>query len=483
MFVGTMAFLLCGLVGSPNTAAAQAPAVQAGWNIVCNDVTTCTATTLFASSSFIDANVFPGDLCAKIFLALNSAPVGHPVIDARGIRPANQVCTGTETPWVGSTGTYTNPSTILLPAGRIIISQGWILPNNTKLIGVGTGNPTQNASDPETTIQASGSSFNLSSLALLQMCSGTVDRCNGVGISNLILEGSALPIDGIRNFNAEELSYVEHVSMHIIGGTGLNLGTNMQSNGVNVATTSNHSGPYSDLWISAVGASTSPACVKIINAEPRGIHGITCSASSSSSVQPFAAIYLDGQNVSIEDVHVEGFKDAVVVGDQLPPQPFSGAFKVTSNVVFNVTGVSSSPGANGPVTNAVHICNPATPSANQLVPCHSFSNGTVGDLSLQAIAVGGNPLPKSIEDDLTGTTLTDTTVGLYAIGQTVGVHGVSRFSTSPNTPTWGVGQLAPTSLGIPACSLGTLYSNTSGNPSTLYVCAINNGQAAWVPIR
>ena len=85
--------------------------------------------------------------------------------------------------------------------------------------------------------------------------------------------------------------------------------------------------------------------------------------------------------------------------------------------------------------------------------------------------------PPSIEDDITSTTLSDSTVALYALGEGDvlggggGIIGHSRFTTSPSVPNWSVGSGGP--ISSPACITGTLFTNTSGTSGshdTLYVC-------------
>jgi hypothetical protein len=73
----------------------------------------------------------------------------------------------------------------------------------------------------------------------------------------------------------------------------------------------------------------------------------------------------------------------------------------------------------------------------------------------------------TLQDDVTSTTLNDTTLGMYALGEQVS-PGYSRYSTSPGTATWSTGSVAPS--GSTFCNAGSLYSNTSGSPNTLYVC-------------
>jgi hypothetical protein len=483
MFFATIVVLLGWFATSPSVATAQ---VVAGWNTICQGSGT-NCGTLLPSSSFIDASALAfgnasTDICARIYNALQSTippsqsiALVHPVIDARGIKnttmnPTILTCKTNETPWVPLSGTaFATPSTILLPAGKIFISTGWILPNLTKLIGVGASDPGDvdgDTTDAETTI-AAWTNFGPAGTALLQMGESSLcnmnptlnGACFGIGISHLILNGGKSPvtIDGIDNFNAEEGSFVEHVNMYFIGGNGLRLGASGNPS-------SNHSGPYSDIWFEASGASeTTTACVRIEGTQPRGIHGITCAANGT----PDAAIYLDGENVSIEDVHVEGFQDGIVVGAK---------YSAHGNVVFNVTGVSSG-SANGPVINAVHICNPSNPAPGSA--CTSF-NGSVSDLTLQAIGVSGtNPMPKSIKDDLAGTTLSDASVGIYALGAVTATGtsaAYSRVSTSPNVPSFSSGSFGSA---VPGgnCTVGSLLSNTTATSSavTLYLCVPSAG--------
>jgi hypothetical protein len=84
---------------------------------------------------------------------------------------------------------------------------------------------------------------------------------------------------------------------------------------------------------------------------------------------------------------------------------------------------------------------------------------------------------------LTGTTLSDTTVGLYMLGEQVNVGNTSittpatysRFTTSPSVPSWLSGPNTPPSG---SCTVGSLYSCTkqsscaapSGGYAVLYAC-------------
>jgi hypothetical protein len=84
---------------------------------------------------------------------------------------------------------------------------------------------------------------------------------------------------------------------------GLLLGTDSAAG---IIAISSHSGPLLD--ISITETSSGAACVNITqSAQPRGIHGVNCTSNSNSN----ARIYLDGSNVSLEDIYVDGFSDGI----------------------------------------------------------------------------------------------------------------------------------------------------------------------------
>jgi hypothetical protein len=96
----------------------------------------------------------------------------------------------------------------------------------------------------------------------------------------------------------------------------------------------------------------------------------------------------------------------------------------------------------------------------------SVCSGKCGvDLSILGVAKGG---VHSIEDDVSSTsplTLSDPSVAMYILGESVqvasGVTGYARFTTSPSTATWGVGNTSPTSncATTPTNTTGALFSN------------------------
>jgi|ERR1700674_977006 len=285
------------------------------------------------SPAFIDASMFLNpltqgrDLCDTIYGILNNLfgntyPATGAVIDARGISGAmNLTCTH-GTPWTEGSNTVSVRSTILLPATGgasptpIIISSPWVLPPNTRLVGEGDGIPSSGYT-PGTTIQAA-SSF---SGSMIQFGSSSVcpsGLCTGISVENLTLDGQGQYINGIANPYTGDLSYVDHVSLYQIRGTGL-----LVSNGAN------NSGPYSNITFDTggyVGASTT-VCAQIRNTSgTRGIHNMTCISETNDAN---AALLLDSSNNSIEDVRIVGFYDGIRVGANANAQ---------SNVLINIIG-------------------------------------------------------------------------------------------------------------------------------------------------
>ena len=133
----TVGVLVCCFSVSPVTANAQNG--SQGQNAVYNN-----SNTVVGSSAFIDASMFGGQnttICKVLhdILNSNSYPATGAVIDARGLPAAtgtSMTCTTTNpSPWAGISNPP--PSTILLPAGTIIIPGTWVLPNYTRLIGAG----------------------------------------------------------------------------------------------------------------------------------------------------------------------------------------------------------------------------------------------------------------------------------------------------------------------------------------------------------
>ena len=392
------------------------------------------------SSAFIEANKYlvtgqGKDLCDAIYYIFQNgktAPGG--VIDARGIGGSALTCSY-GSPWTEGSNSVSVPSTILLPAGTIVVPTSWILPSNTHLVGIGDGIPSSGFT-PGTTIQAaSGFNGSIIQFGTSTAClppQGNPSLCSGFSVERLTLDGDNQFVNGIVNQYGADPSNVDHVSFYRVLGTGLS-----------VSGVAANSGPYANITFDTGGSSgnTSTACASINGVSTRGIHGLTCTGASIDSP---GAVLLDASNNSIEDVRIVGFYDGILVGSQASAH---------SNVLLNIVGDTATGGLAPPV-HVVHIS----------------SNNPVTDISMMGVNnVLGSPTngEYSIEDDVTSTTLADVYVAVYALGEGAS-GGHSRFTTSPNAATWAKGSVVPSG----ACSAGSLYSNTAVNSSTqaLYVC-------------
>jgi hypothetical protein len=162
-----------------------------GQNAVCSSTSVCSMSSdAVGTTAFVDASMFATSadtFCSAIYKIL--APPGYSatVIDARGLPGTTGVsmtCASGTTPW-NNGSTYVNkPSTILLPAGTITVPTPWVLPANTKLIGIATSG---NNSLLDTTIQAAS----LSSGAVVQFGDSHCPSsgCQGISVEHLSISG------------------------------------------------------------------------------------------------------------------------------------------------------------------------------------------------------------------------------------------------------------------------------------------------------
>jgi hypothetical protein len=473
-----------------------------------------TSGSVAASEAYIDAAPFAStsspDVCAAINSVFTSSTVKYAttypngaVIDARGVLPlAGQNLKCNSNPFAnvpatcGPSQNASCPSTILLPGQVIAISTEWILPSNTRIIGEGSS--VQNY----TTLGVFASGF--PSPAMIQMGVNSSTLATGVVIEHLQLNGgfSSFNFDGIDNVSAGDGSYVDDVFINNIGADSTSVtpassqcGTTTVT-GLCIGPNATYSGPYTNLNISPPtyqiceylsggnevnGMCKQTACVKI-QAQTRGLHGITCVSNSTQNTNwPLAAIYLDSYSTSIEDVHVEGFKDAIVVGDYADGElsSLSNTKSISGNTISNVVAANG----NGPVLNAVHICNPSlssgactantaiTGGVNNVAVFHALNNGG---------GSGGVTSAEAVQDDNFSATTSNNggivLAGLYAVGQSPGGNGYARFTTMPgnsvSTPTWIVGPNDVT--GTTCNNNGAVFSNTStsaGATNTIFVCS------------
>lgn len=455
---------------------------QDGWNAT---VQSGNPVTPSASYAIVDATQFSGnDLCAMINNVFIKYYPGTPgtsgtasgvVIDARGVSALN--CSSAVNPWANliTAETAANGSTafsniVLLPAGMITIQTPWLLPSFTHLIGQG----------PATTViqAASGLGSNdmidmgtemtpPSSNPCYDSTSGTWD-CPGIVIEHLGLVGNS-SANGIVNCCAQELSRVNDVSISTVA-TALWLSDQFSQN----------SGPYTNLTISGVNQclKIGPASnnYKMINS--RGVHGLTCSISNP----PGAAITIDGPNNSLEDISISisgsSAQDGILIWSQGPAQ---------GNTLFNIQGSGTG------LKNVIHVksTGPTGPASGaQNCPYYTSNLGNsvasfVCDLTIFGIAGTGT---STVQDDLTGTTITDSTLSMYILGEYVGTKsssfGYSRLTTATassntNATPWLVGATAPSS----SCAVGTIYSCTgcTAPAGALYECM--GGGSTWKKIQ
>jgi hypothetical protein len=468
------------ILGAMSIVSNPAQAQSAGNNAVYNSA----GSSVIGSSAFIDASAFGNTttkptICAIIYgIISTSYPAAGAVIDARGLvdgTNATFTCATTESPWLSGSTYQDHPSVVLLPAGKITISYTWVLPNNTKIVGLGASTPVTSGTQTGTVITATSSFTGPASgyspaapVAMIQFgdpgiqtCSpgggaGVAGVCFNISVEDLTLNnagGATQTIDGILNLNSQELTYARRVNLYGITGTGIQVGY------TNYASQAQNSGPYEQIYYSS--QSSSGHCAQIYGAPTRGIHGITCVASSNTG----GAILLDSGSNSIEDASISGFGDGILAGSQS-----STSSRPWGNVLSDISG-------GGTGTNLVRLCS-ATNAGN----CTSSTAVAVQDITiLGATSTGGN----TIQDDVTGTTLantTDPTVGMYALGEQQALisgttYGYSRFTTSPSVPSWYVGSTQSPSG---SCSNGSIYSATGTSGSgTLWGCIAGG----WVNVK
>lgn len=433
---------IIGLISAFPTAAAG----QAGQNAVYNSQGNC-GSSCVPSPAFFDASQFVSippnpDFCSVVGYVLNPAhnifPSTGGVLDARGLPSTGVKMTCAASPWVG----IASPpkATILLPAGTITIQAGWVIPANTHVIGQGDNLPTSQGVSSGTTIVAGSSSAS----PMISFCSSA---CTGVAIEKLVLNGNSLSVTGIENSYAGSLSYVDHVGLYQIKGTGLLIN--------NVAT---GSGPYSNINFTAAVVLPTTVCAQIIGVNgTAGVRDLSC-INTSGTVIGSAAVLLDSPNNSIKDLNIVGFDDGVLIGSNAP---------ASNDVLINVFGdtVCCSTGGH-PIINVIHLSN----------------NNSVSDIVAMGISNEATVANEyTIRDDVTMTDLpvsTDPAVALYALGKAAN-NGFARFSTSPSVPSWATGTQSPPSG---TCAQGSIYSCTASSCShALWACPAPGG--AWAYIK
>jgi hypothetical protein len=422
----------------------------------------------------VDASVFSasGDICQQIQASfdkyLATANNYGILVDARGVKGPYSCSQTSQSPWLNWPKYGLPPTVVLLPSGTIKISSTWIMPQFARLIGQGPG---------VTTLQANfnGDMIEMGPQGIpTSYCSHDINNdtydCPGIQIEHLTLDGNNQAANGVINYWAQELSYVDDVEFKNIPGTALSLTTGQSQKG-----SAENSGPYSNLTMSNVAT-----CVSLTGVpgfplpDTRGIHGLTC----TTSVQPLspAAIVIDGaNNNSLEDISLSGTNtDGILMGNLTTS---NGA---QNNILFNISGSG--------FTNLIHISGIKSTSQTN---CPGTVQGggsvyNVCDITIMGVTNGGAGM--TIKDEVGGATLPDSTVGMYVLGEPVqyGTNGstnnnflgTSHFTTSLNWPTWVVGVNQPNG-NCPKSMAGSLYSVTGGIPPTLWECESSTSGASW----
>ena len=335
----TLCAVIAVLLGWSSVSSIPAEAQAEGNNTICASQSGCSPTA--GSPAFIDASVFlkPAsqgrDFCDTIYyIFTHNYPSTGAVIDARGISGTTNLTCTLGSPWFENGSNYANkPSTILLPAGTITIPSTWVLLGGTKLIGEGSETPPLPVPTPlpgATIIQActnsisgcNSTNFSGTMLQFGSSCPGpqcTPAPVKGISVENVVLNGNGLSITGIQNGQAQELTYVDHVTLFQILGMGLEVTANAEN-----------SGPYSNITFDtgAFSPGSSTSCAQILNVSggTRELHGLTCIGETGNGQ---AAVLLDSSNNSLEDVRIVGFYDGIRVGANANAQ---------SNVLINIIG-------------------------------------------------------------------------------------------------------------------------------------------------
>jgi hypothetical protein len=460
------------------------PATPEGWNAAVQSSGPLTPSPSYAIVDATQFQVKGSDLCATINTVFNDyyPTVGAAngiVVDARGVSGLALQCTSGTNPWFNlisketTNQNYAFTNIVLLPAGTITIQATWKLPPYTHLIGQG----------PNSTVIAATSSFSdmiemgqenpaTNYPCLVVKNSNNTWDCPGIVIEHLGLVGYGTGTSGtafgIVNCCAQELSRVNDVSISNVK-TGLALTDQFAQN----------SGPYTNLTISGVNTclSIGPAMSGNMMVNSRGVHGLTCSVIANNT----PAITIDGPNNTLEDISISTSAsgvDGIFIGSQKPAE---------GNTLFNIQGsglksVIHISGAN--VSNNVsgpQNCPYAIVSGSNIVY-------NVCDLTVFGVARSGGT--NTIQDELTNTTILDSTLAMYTLGEIVlnstnsnytNSIGYSRFTTataSGNVAAWLVGSTDPSS----SCAVGTLYSCTSSScAGALYECV--GGSTNWTKIK
>lgn len=260
------------------------------------------------------ADTFAGsDACIQIQNAITALPEAGGVVNAIGLH-------GTLPCSANPYGSTTKAVTLLLGSATYVTTAAWVVPNKSRLIGIGRGD----SGALNSMVQANAVSFPAST-AVVSLCSSGQTPCFGVEVELLSIDCNGVTgCIGGQNSYSQEKSWFSNVLVENNAGDGFLVNFGAQN-----------SGPYSNLevlpGISAVAGTTCyhmNVVMSIGVSAWRGLNGATCNANGYTSI-PTNAIYLEGVAPgSVSNVHIEHFTNGITLG--------SGSGSVSDVIVTNV---------------------------------------------------------------------------------------------------------------------------------------------------
>ena len=322
---------------------------------------------------------------------------------------------------------------VLFPAGTYAVSNTLVIPTKTQIFGVGRGDP----GFANTVIKALP---NFPRGAAVVQMGPAPGPGFGVQIENMTVTGSGVASVCLLNSYSQEQSFGRNLILGDCTETGLRV----------VGGAAQNSGPFDNLEIlTGAAGKAHTLCVEVSSVGSfRGIRGLTCNADGYSS-RPAVGMQLDGSGV-YQDIHVEHFATAVTLG----------------SATYSADTLIFADGSFGPdVTTGLQITTgPHTNNQN-----------------LTVLGISCVSCKTLLRDDMTGTSISDSSVGWYLLG-----NGPSKYKAIVSS-NGGIGgqlfgpfrapQMQLTSAGSrPVCSAsnrGTFWfvQSPSGRADEVQVCA------------
>lgn len=279
---------------------------------------------------------------------------------------------------------------ILFPAGTYGVSATLVIPTKTQIFGVGRGDPAFANTGSINTVVKALPNFPRGA-ALVQMGASPAPDF-GVQIENMTLDGSSIAGTCLLNLYSEEQSFGRNLVLANCTEAGLRVAGSGAQN----------SGPYENLEIlpgAGTGSNANTRCVEIKAVDAfRGIQGLTCNAGTDYSSRPAIAMELDGTGV-YQGIHIEHFATAVVLGNASDP---------ADTLIFAGGGF-------GPDVTTGLVISKRPRMNNQNLTILGISCSTCKTL---------------LQDEITGTHISDTSLGWYLLGNGAGKNKAILSSNS-----------------------------------------------------